>query len=109
MRVRAYYFASDDAEAVPCYVRVHTKFTQLGDQKGTSLNSAETEETAPRLLFWREELQPVRNSVIIILAEDSLSGGVEGYRLGVVLPPDGLTITARVSELRENEIAAYEV
>lgn len=101
MRVRALYVPPGvDPVAVPCFVRVHTKFVQLGDQKGTNLNSAETEETAPRLLFWRDEVpEPKRGGYVTISAADTGTGRPEAYRLGVTLPADGQTITARVAEL----------
>ncbi len=106
MRVRALYVPPGvDPEPVHCFVRVHTKFVQLGDQKGTSLNAAETEETAPRLLFWTSEVpEPKRAGYVTISAADTGHGEPEAYRLGVVLPPDGLTITVRVAELNAGQM-----
>lgn len=107
MRVRALYVPPGvDPVPVPCYVRVHTKFVQLGDQKGTNLNSAETEATAPRLLFWRAEVpEPKRGGYVTISAADAGTGHPEAYRLGVILPEDGVTITVRVAELPTNQHA----
>ena len=108
MRVRALYIAPN-GDTEPCWVRVHTKFAQLGDQKGTSLNSAETEETVPALIFWREELVPKNTAVVTISEIHSGTGEREAYQIGVVLPPDGLTITARVAELSPAKAATYPV
>lgn len=105
MRVRALYTPpGPDPVSVTCFVRVHTKSVLLGDQKGTNLNSAEQEAVAPRLVFWREELVPARNGVVTIRAEDTGSGEPEAYRVGVVLPPDNVTITARVAELNGSQM-----
>jgi len=95
MQVQALYLppAWPTAAAIPCRVRVHTKFTQLGDQKGTSLNSAETEEQVPRLLFHAPEVLPVRGGRVTINAR-------EGYMVGVTVPADDMNfIHARVAPL----------
>lgn len=93
MQVRALYIPPNVGAPVPCHVRVHTKFTQLGDQKGTSLASAETEETAPRLVFYVPEVEPVRGGKVTINAR-------EGYVIGVTLPPDDMNFMhARVASL----------
>lgn len=97
MRVRALYLASIDADPVPCFVRVHTKFQALGDMKGTNFNYAEYEDITPRIILWREEIpQPVRNAII------SVEAG-EAYYLDNVLPPDDLTITATVAKLDDDD------
>ena len=103
MQVRAFYLATKASEPVLCSVRVHTKFGNLGDQKGTNFNAAETREIIPRLVFWRPQgILPVRNALVLISAE-------EGYRIGVVDPEDGLTITAQVSEISKAEMATLPV
>lgn len=112
MRVRALYVPpGKDGDGnphapIPCYVRVHTKFVQLGDMKGTNFNSAETEETAPRLLFWRTEVpEPKRGGYVTISAGDTGTGQPEAYRLGTTLPADGQTITVRVAELEPSSFS----
>lgn len=94
MQVRALYIPpTTGATPIPCYVRVHTKFTQLGDQKGTSFSSAETEEQAPRLVFYVPEVEPVRGAKVTINAR-------EGYIVGATLPPDDMNFMhARVAVL----------
>lgn len=93
LRVPALYLASIDAEPVPCFVRVHTKFQALGDMKGTNFNYAEREDITPRIIIWREEIpQPVRNAII------SVEAG-EAYYLDNIQPPDDLTITAMVLQM----------
>lgn len=113
MRVRALYVppgkdaaTGEPLAPIPCYVRVHTKFVQLGDQKGTNLNSAETDEKAPRLLFWREEVpKPLQTGYVTITAADSGHGKPEGYRIGSVLPTEGQTVSVRVYEMSESQLA----
>jgi len=106
MRVRALYVPPGvDPVPVPCHVRVHTKFVLLGNQKGTNLNSAENEDTAPRLVFWVPEVrEPKRGGYVTISAAHSGTGRPEAYRLGVTLPDDGLTVTVRVAEVPENQL-----
>jgi hypothetical protein len=100
MQVPAYYYATVLAAPVPVNVRVHTKFNQqLGDLKGTSFSYAETEAQLPRLVFWRAEVDPDNNALIMI-------GPEEGYRINHVHEPDGPTRTAEVSFLDAAERAA---
>jgi len=106
MGVRALYVPPEGTgEPIPCSVRVHTKFAQLGDQKGTNLNSAESEESIPRLVFWRDQVpQPERKGYVTISPTDTGTGKPEAYRIGVVLPPDNHTITARVAEMNDSQM-----
>lgn len=100
MSVPAYYIATPGAEPLPCTVRVHTKVAQLGDLKGTNFSYAETEEVVPKLVLWRAEIAaPANKAVVTISAE-------EAYRIGVVRPPDGLTVTVEVAALKPLEAAA---
>lgn len=93
MQVHALYIPPNNGAPISCTVRVHTKFTQLGDQKGTSLASAETEETIPRLVFYVPEVEPVRGARVTINAR-------EGYIIGATLPPDDMNFMhARVASL----------
>lgn len=78
-------------------VRVHEKQTLLGDQAGTSLNSAEMAEPIPKLIFWRADLVAAgvtlrRNMVV------SVSAG-EAYNLDLIKPHDQETITCEVTRL----------
>lgn len=105
MRVPALYlpeWPGDPADAIPCHVRVHTRFEALGDMVGTSLGYAETRETTPKLIFWREEVEPVGGSVV------SVEIG-EAYRVSTVDPKDGLTITAFVAPLSAAESVGLPV
>jgi hypothetical protein len=92
MRVGAFYYTDANATPIPCNVRVHTKFAALGDQKGTSFSYAETREMVPRLIFWKSEIDPDNRGMVMIAAD-------EGYLIDHVDPPDGLTVTAQVSNL----------
>jgi len=78
-------------------VRIHEKGMKLGDQAGTSLNSAERFDSVPRVILWRSELEglglsPARGDVL------SVSTG-EAYYIDVVEPHDQETITARVTRM----------
>ncbi len=92
MKVPAYYYATRAADPVAVDIRVHTSFKALGDLKGTSFSYAETEADVPELIFWLADLTPANNSLVMISA-------TEGYRVNHTVPPDGLTITAKVASL----------
>lgn len=99
MKVAASYYASEAAAPALVHVRVHTKWVEQGDLKGTNLNYAETEDTAERIVFDRAEVSnPPRSSFVVISAE-------EGYWVNHTEPPDGITITAEVSPMKATELA----
>jgi hypothetical protein len=99
MKVPASYYSNPATYVGTIYVRVHTKWTEQGDLKGTNLNYAETEDTVPRVLFDRSEVaNPPRNGYVVISSE-------EGYRIGQTEPPDGITITAEVAPMTVAELA----
>jgi hypothetical protein len=96
MKVSALYLSEWPVEgepvAIPCEVRVHTKFKALGDLAGTSLGYAETQEPVPRLLFMKDQVDPVNQAVVSISLE-------EAYRIVLVNPADGITVTAEVTPM----------
>jgi len=117
MKTRCLYLAdgipyveagSNSAGDIPeLEVRVHENQTKLGDQAGTSLNSAERFEPIPQAIFWRSELTEkgitlVRNAVI------SLGVG-EAYSLDVIEPHDQETIKARITRLDAADAAGLPV
>lgn len=75
-------------------VRIHEQHSLLGDQAGTSLNSAQRYEADPVILFWRADLIAAgitieRNAVI------SVTEG-EAYEVELAEPHDQETIKVRV-------------
>ena len=71
----------------------------LFSKANMTVNYAEREEVALKLVFDRSEVaNPPRNGLIVISAE-------EGYRIGQTEPPDGITIMAEVSRLSASELA----
>lgn len=99
MKVAASYYESSVATPVLVHIRVHTKWLEQGDLKGTNLSYAETEDTSPRIVFDRSEVAaPPRNSFVVISAE-------EGYMINHTEPPDGITITAVASDMKTAELA----
>lgn len=91
MRVRALYVV-EGQDPVICHVRVHTKADALGDMRGTSLGYAEHQEVVPRLIFWRDELDPDNSAIVVVSAD-------EAYRIDNVIPRDGPTVTVEVVSL----------
>ncbi len=84
-------------------IRVHENQTKLGDQAGTSLNSAERFEAIPQVIFWRADLLAIplklkRGSILSVAAG-------EAYRIDVVEPNDQETIKCRITRLSANEAA----
>lgn len=99
MQVPASYYADGVTYVGTVHVRVHTKWTQQGDLKGTNLNYAETEDVAPKIVFNREEVSlPPRNSYVVISAE-------EGYRINQTKPADLFTITAEAAPMTAAELS----
>lgn len=102
MRVPAHVY--EPGETIPrrLYVRVHRKWLEQGDLKGTNFNYAEVEEKNPRVVFMREDIaNPTRNTLVIVAAD-------EGYRLGQTEPPDGITITAEAVPMTAREFEGRE-
>lgn len=88
MKTPALYL--DDADEIALTVRVHTQWKALGELKGTSFDYAELESIVPQIIFMRAQIEsPVRNARVIISAE-------EGYFIDHTLPPDGISVTAKV-------------
>lgn len=99
MQVPALYLTDiDDYVGTEVTVRLHTKYMALGDQKGTSFNSAELEAVSPKIIVWPEQLncKIVKNNVI------SVSKG-EAYNVEYVEEPDGPTVTVHVTMLSAEE------
>lgn len=92
MKVPAFYIVSPGADPVvylECTVRVHSLFRALGDIQSNQVGLAEREEMVPRLVFLVEEVSPARGAIVMVSA-------TEGYRIDIVQPRDGLTVTAFV-------------
>ena len=83
-------------------VRVHEFWKALGDLKGTNFNYAEVEDIAPRLVFLLSEIQPKRNAIV------SVAPG-EAYRVDLVLPPDDITVIAKVIKFSAEEAKSFPV
>jgi hypothetical protein len=99
MQVPASFYETPAATPRLIHVRVHSKWIEQGDLKGTNLNYAETEDLAPRIVFDRAEVaNPPRNSLVVISAE-------EGYRIGQTEPVDGITITAEAARMTAAELS----
>ena len=81
-------------------VRVHDNYTQLGKLKGTSFHYAEVEDNTPRIIFMRSEIEPYRGLIVMISQE-------EGYYVDTILPPDDITVTARVSRMLAEDIFEF--
>lgn len=86
-------------EGVPCTVRVHHRTQAFGDMTGFDYDPAERVETVPEVVFWVEEVTPVRGGVVSVAAD-------EAYQIETVLPRDNATITAQVSRRTQAQIDA---
>ncbi len=91
-----------DPNPIPVTVRVHEKWTTLGDLKGTSFNYAEVESITPRLIFWRTQITLKRKMFI------SVEAGV-AFQIDTILPPDDQTVTATCSKLAVDQTAGFPV
>ena len=83
-----------DPVGIPVTIRLHTKFMALGDQKGTSLNSAEMEAMIPKAILMLDQIPsiPAENSVL------SVAPG-EAYRISHAEEPDDISVTVHIVQL----------
>lgn len=105
MSVPALCFMDPASAPTPVTVRVHEKWSPIGDLKGTNFNYAEVEDVTPRIVFWASEITPKGKMFV------SIERGV-AYQIDVVLPRDGQTITAianRMSPDKTNQFPVPEV
>jgi hypothetical protein len=84
-------------------VRVHDKFIALGDLKGTNFNYAELESIAPRIVFWREQIEAPEHNAIV-----SLKPGL-AYRIDRDQEYDGVTVTAYAARMDESKTSGFPV
>jgi hypothetical protein len=98
LEVPALYIATSGDTPVPVTIRIHSKWDALGDQKGTSFNSAERAERLPSIIFMRDQVPAPRRNAIV-----SVERG-EAYQLGYTQPPDDLTITAAMIEYKGDDL-----
>ena len=101
MQVPALYIPDPDdnaSVALPCSIRVHTKFDALGGVRGTSFAYAETREEQPQIIAWRSQVPyPERGAIF------SVAPG-EAYRVDHSDEPYGDTITIYVLRIPESEV-----
>ena len=83
-------------------VRVHEFWKALGDLKGTNFNYAEVEDITPRIVFLLSEVGPKRGAIV------SVAPG-EAYRVDLVLPVNGITVTAKVVKFSAEEAQGFPV
>jgi hypothetical protein len=93
MKRPASYYETPGSAPRLVYVRVHTKWIEQGDLKGTNLSYAETEDTTPRIIFMRDEVNNPPRLGLVILSAD------EGYRIGQTEPSDAISVTAEVTRM----------
>ena len=103
LRVPAYLFRSGDTNLDPIeiHVRPHIKFAEMGDIKGTSFAYSERETVQPKMLFWRDEIEPKRFDVV------TLKDGT-AYRVDSLEPPDGQTVRANIVALSKSDAENYD-
>lgn len=99
-RIALYY--ADPAAMNPRIIRVciTDRFTTAGDQKGTSLNSAEMEIETPMIEFLLDEAEPRQNSFVAV------QRGLV-YQIDTLLPFDDITVTGRAARLRPEKVRNY--
>lgn len=88
-------------------VRVHDRFHQQGDLKGTNFNYVEMEDDSPSGIFWMEEL------ILVGISLKSLEGKIISfephriYQIGAVKPRDDQTVTAQLSILKSIDTVGF--
>lgn len=96
-KVPALYLASPAGTPVPVGVRVHTKFAPQGSLTGAGAGWADRQDTQPKLIFQRSEMQPAQGAFV------SVALG-EAYQISSVLPPDDEFVSAVVVILSASQI-----
>ena len=91
------YTAGPSGGSETVWLRVNSKVAERGDLAGTSLQYAERVEDEPKLIFLAAEHNPARGNVYIV-------DDVEGYRVELAEPQDGITITARAVRLKKRDV-----
>ena len=81
-------------------VCITDRFTTAGDQKGTSMSSAEMEIDAPTIEFLREQIEPARNGYV------SVERGLV-YMIDVAMPTDDITVTYRANRIRGDKLRNF--
>jgi hypothetical protein len=102
MKVPAYFYVSREGDAVPVTVRVHSAPKDIGDIQGTGFGYSTTNERTFSIIFLRDEVNPLRNSIVSVALN-------EAYRVDNVQRPDGITITAEVVPLSPADTAGLKV
>lgn len=102
MKVPALWYATglSTGTPVPVSIRIAYKMVLTGEDQGTRLHWAQTEDKTPEVLFWLAEAVPVRLGVIMI-------SPTEGYRLDNLKPIDIQTQTAQAIPLLAGDLALF--
>ena len=106
MGVPALLLIDDQVAGDPLLIRgPHTKRPiMVGDLTGAGEGWAQREDTAPRIIFWRDQLPgPLRKNDVI-----SVEVG-EAYRIETVEPVNDQTVTAKVVPLTESQAEGLPV
>lgn len=80
------------------YARRKVDTKAVGDLAGTNLSYAEVQEPVSSLIFMLSEHAPARGQMVVFAA-------TEGYYLDTLDPVDGLTQTAQVSRMSDEELS----
>lgn len=98
-----YLLNAGDPNPVPCRVRVHTKFANVGSDFGGIGKNAEFSDSVPRLIIDRLEIPtPVRTAIV------SVEVG-EAYLISLANPADGDFIPVDVLQLSAEKAAGLPV
>lgn len=95
--IPALYIVPGAPEPLSVDVRVHRSVVTPGDDSMPE-GAVVRRDIAPRILFLREQVSlPVRNAVVSVAAG-------EAYHLGETQLPDGITVTAMVTQMTQAQI-----
>jgi len=97
MKVPALYIAYTGADPVAVSVRDFTRINDTGDMGKSSDGYAVISNSAPRLIFFRDELENARVGAVFSVAD-----GV-AYRVERTSPPNDETRTVEVTPLSASE------
>jgi len=97
LAVPAVYVDLDVPSNTDCTVRVHERTQNFGDMAGFDYAPAERVLMVPEIVVLADEIQPKRGMIFSLAAD-------EAYEVEVVMPRDGITITAQVTRMTQARI-----
>lgn len=97
----ALYFPERTGDPIEVTVRLHLRFSLLGDLLATRVGFGDAHEMTPRIIFWNAEVRPTRDAYVI-------TKDMGAFLIDTVQDPDDVTTTAYVSQVLPETARRYD-